>query len=250
MERLHAPRRSLLAASANVNLTVVFSTVRFPDPRRSTPAGIVLIGGDLRPQTLLAAYRRGIFPWPIEGYPLTWFCPPQRAILEFNRLHIPRSLAKFRRNCPWHFSIDERFDAVIERCAKVKRRGEAGTWITPQMIRAYIRLHKLGFAHSVEVWDGAQLVGGLYGVETDGAFGGESMFHLEPNASKLALLHLVEYLQARGAAWIDIQTLTPHLQALGAREITRDDFLTLLSTTRRRRLHLFERTMKTDSYDE
>ncbi len=220
----------------------MFSPARFPDPRRSTPEGIVAIGDDLRPQTLMAAYRQGIFPWPIEGYPLPWFCPPERAILEFNALHIPRSLAKFRRNSTWRFSINSDFSAVIKACATVARNGESGTWITQEMIRAYTRLHATGFAHSVEVWDGERLVGGLYGVDADGSFGGESMFHHTPNASKLALLHLVEHLRSRGATWIDIQTLTPHTAALGARNITRDEFLALLLTTRRRRLRLFEQS--------
>lgn len=216
------------------------SPVRFPDPRRSTPEGLVAVGGDLRAETLVAAYRQGIFPWPTEGYPLVWFCPPRRAILEFDRLHIARSLARVRRRTAWRFGFDGAFDEVIERCAIVPRAGEAGTWITAEMIRAYKRLHREGFAHSVEVWDGARLVGGLYGVDVGGAFAGESMFHLEANASKLALLHLVDSLRARGAEWIDIQMLTPHMEALGAHEITRDDFLTRLAATHRRGLRLFD----------
>jgi len=217
----------------------VNTTNRFPDPRHASPEGIVAIGGDLRPATLLSAYRQGIFPWPIEDYPLPWFCPPQRAILEFDRLHIPRSLAKERRKTLWRLSIDEDFAGVINRCANTPREGEPGTWITREMIAAYERLHQLGFAHSVEVWEGALLIGGLYGVDADGSFAGESMFHIKPNASKLALLHLVEHLAARGARWIDIQTLTPHLETLGAREISRDEFLDLLLTTRRTGLRLF-----------
>lgn len=216
------------------------SPVRFPDPRRSTPEGLVAVGGDLRPETLVAAYGQGIFPWPTEGYPLVWFCPPRRAILEFDRLHIPRSLARARRANRWRYSFDAAFDRVIERCAVAPRAGEAGTWITSEMIRAYQRLHRAGFAHSVEVWDGARLVGGLYGVEVAGAFAGESMFHLEANASKLALLHLVDHLRTRGAEWIDIQMLTPHMEVLGAREITRDDFLMRLIATHRRGLRLFD----------
>ena len=212
---------------------------RFPDPRQATYEGIVAFGDDLRPQTLLAAYRQGIFPWPIEGYPLPWFCPPRRGVLEFDRLHIPRSLARVRRTTTWRFSIDEAFRSVINSCASVARRGEDGTWITPSMVRAFVRLHELGHAHSVEVWDGAQLVGGLYGVDADGSFAGESMFRTEPNASKLALLHLIEHLRTRGSTWIDIQTLTPHIQALGAHEITRDEFLHKLAETRRRGLCLF-----------
>lgn len=220
-------------------------TVRFPDPRRATPEGIVAVGGDLRPQTLMGAYRQGIFPWPVEGYPLPWFCPARRGVLLFERLHIPRRLARVRRNTAWRFSIDEAFDQVIEACASVARKGEQGTWITSQMIEAYRRLHRLGHAHSVEVWDGARLVGGLYGIDADGAFAGESMFHLEANASKLALLHLVDHMRARGATWLDIQTITPHMQALGAHEISRDDFLAKLNETRQPGLRLFDHAPET-----
>lgn len=220
-------------------------TVRFPDPRRATPEGIVAVGGNLRPETLMSAYRQGIFPWPIEGYPLPWFCPPRRGILLFERLHIPRSLARVRRNTTLRFSINEAFDQVIEACAFVTRKGEQGTWITSQMIEAYRRLHRLGHAHSVEAWDEGRLVGGLYGIDADGAFAGESMFHRAPNASKLALLHLVDQMKARGATWLDIQTITPHMQTLGAHEISRDDFLAKLNATRQLGLRLFDHTPKT-----
>src|SRR5215210_3690977 len=158
--------------------------MRFPDPRYSTPEGIVAVGGDLRPENVMAAYRRGIFPWPIEGLPLVWFCPQERAILEFADLHIPRSLARERRRTEWSFSIDRDFSSVIRACARVPRAGENGTWITPEIIRSYTELHRRGYVHSVEAWAGSALVGGLYGVETDGAFAGESMFYLRPNASK------------------------------------------------------------------
>lgn len=218
----------------------MITTNLFPDPRCASPEGIVAFGADLRPATLLGAYRQGIFPWPIEGYPLPWFCPGKRAILEFERMHIPRSLARERRKSQWRLSIDEDFAGVIELCANVAREGEAGTWITDGMIAAYLRLHRLGFAHSVEVWDGVRLIGGLYGVDADGSFAGESMFHRAPNASKFALLHLVEHLAARGATWIDIQTLTPHMETFGAREISRDEFLDLLLATRRIGLRLFD----------
>lgn len=220
------------------------TTNAFPDPRRASSEGIVAFGADLRPATLLSAYRQGIFPWPIEGYPLPWFCPGKRAILEFERLHVPRSLARERRKTQWRLSIDEDFAGVIGSCASVAREGEPGTWITDEMIAAYLRLHRLGFAHSVEVWEDAQLVGGLYGVDADGSFAGESMFHRLPNASKFALLHLVEDLAARGATWIDIQTLTPHMETFGAREISRDEFLDLLLATRRTGLRLFDRVSR------
>ncbi len=216
------------------------SLIRFPDPRHASPEGIVALGGNLHVNTLLAAYRQGIFPWPIEGLPLTWFCPEERAVLDFAQLHVPRSLVKERRRTSLQFTIDADFHAVITGCAGVKRAREDGTWITPRIIRAYCELHARGHAHSVEAWEGNMLVGGMYGVDVDGAFAGESMFHLRPNASKLALLYLIEHLRARGLDWMDIQVITPHMKALGAIIIARDEFLERLSLARRRGLKLFE----------
>ena len=214
--------------------------IRFLDPRDAGPEGLVGVGGNLRTSTLLEAYRRGIFPWPIEGYPLTWFSPAERALLFFSELHVPRSLARERRTTTLRLTIDAAFAAVIRACAEAARPGEEGTWINPQMIAAYCHLHRLGHAHSVEAWDEeGELVGGIYGVDADGAFAGESMFYKRPNASKLALLHLVEHLSARGLDWMDIQVLTPHMQRLGARNVTRDEFLARLAAARRRGLKLF-----------
>jgi leucyl/phenylalanyl-tRNA--protein transferase len=212
---------------------------RFPNPRNTGPEGIVCFGANLKPETLLEAYREGIFPWPVEGLPLAWFCPPERGILEFDRLHIPRSLARLRKKNPFRLTFDTAFDDVIEACADITRKGQDGTWITEPMELAYKRLHRLGHAHSVEAWDGDRLVGGIYGVDAGGAFSGESMFHLETGASKLALLHLVDWLRGRGLEWMDIQMLTPHLAALGARLIPRDDFLTRLARTLARPARLF-----------
>src|SRR5918911_5009126 len=203
--------------------------IQFPDPREAAYEGIVVLGGSLNTVNLLRAYRRGIFPWPIEGWPLTWFCPEERAVLEFKDLHVPRRLKRERRRTTLRFTIDGAFRAVITCCARVTRAGERGTWITPQMLRAYCELHAAGHAHSVEVWAGDELVGGLYGVDAGGAFAGESMFHLRPNASKLALLFLIEHLRARGLSWLDIQVLTPHMEALGARLVPREEFLSMLA---------------------
>ena len=214
--------------------------MRFPDPRYSTAEGIVAVGGSLQPENVMAAYRRGIFPWPIEGLPLVWFSPQERAILEFSDLHIPRSLARERRRTNLSFSINGDFSAVIRACARVPRAGESGTWITPEVIRSYTELHRRGYVHSVEAWAEDTLVGGLYGVETDGAFAGESMFYLRPNASRLALLFLIEHLAARGLDWIDIQMMTQHMKMLGAKIISRDLFLEKLRQTRSRRLRLFD----------
>lgn len=215
------------------------TVINFPDPRTATPDGIVALGGTLSTENLLRAYRRGIFPWPIEGLPLPWFCPPERAILEFKDLHVPRSLRHAGNRSRLRFSLNHAFPSVIRACAEALRAGETGTWITPQIIHAYCELNQLGYAHSVEAWEGDELVGGVYGVETDGAFGGESMFYTRPNASKLALLFLIEHLQSRGLDWMDIQMMTPHMAALGAKLITRDKFLEKLAATRARGLKLF-----------
>jgi len=213
--------------------------VAFPDPSSASADGIVAVGGDLHPDTLLLAYRQGIFPWPVEGLPLLWFCPAERAILEFDRLHIPRSLARARRQTSLRFTIDAAFPAVIRACAQTPRPEQEGTWITLQIIAAYSLLHRLGVAHSVEAWNGQQLVGGIYGVAVDGAFAAESMFYRQPNASKLALLHLIEHLRSRGLDWLDTQMLTPHIVRLGARTISRAAFLDKLERTRARGIELF-----------
>lgn len=220
--------------------------IRFPDPKFSTAEGIVAVGGNLAPENVLEAYRQGIFPWPIEGLPLVWFCPQERAILDFADLHIPRSLRSTSRRTNLQFTIDRDFQSVIRACARIPRAGESGTWITPEVIRSYTKLHRLGFVHSIEAWEtsgeglgSATLVGGLYGVDADGAFAGESMFYLRPNASKLALLFLIEHLKRRGLSWIDIQMMTPHMQALGAKLISRERYLEKLAETRARGLRLF-----------
>lgn len=215
------------------------SLIDFPDPRDAPFGDIIAVGGNLHPLNLRRAYARGIFPWPIEGWPLTWFSPQERAIIEFEKMKVPRSLSKVRRRAPYRLSIDAAFPEVIRACARVPRAGEQGTWITPDMFRAYCQLHELGHAHSVEAWEGDVLVGGLYGVDAGGAFAGESMFYLRPNASKLALLHLVEHLRRRGLEWLDIQVMTPHMQAFGARAVTRCEFLERLAAARARGLKLF-----------
>ena len=217
--------------------------LEFPDPRQTGSEGIVAVGGDLHPDSLRLAYRQGIFPWPISGVPvMVWFCPPERAILDFTRLHIPRRLERMRRNTRLTFTIDRAFDDVIEGCRTTPRPGQESTWITPAMLRAYRRFHRTGDAHSVEAWDGETLVGGIYGVDAGGVFAGESMFYREPNASRLCLLHLIAHLSARGLDWLDIQMLTPHMEALGATAIPRVDFLRRLRETQARNLALFERT--------
>ncbi|MFA6958839.1 MAG: leucyl/phenylalanyl-tRNA--protein transferase [Thermoanaerobaculia bacterium] len=211
----------------------------FPDPRHAGSDGIVGLGGSLDWRNLVEAYRRGIFPWPMEGWPLPWFCPKRRGILVFAELTIPRSLAKVRRRAEFRCTIDAAFREVIEACSELPRPGQEGTWITGAMIDAYTELHRRGHAHSVEAWIGDELAGGLYGVDAGGAFAGESMFFLAPNASKIALLHLIDHLSSRGLDWIDIQMVTPHMEALGAKEEGRNAFLRRLEETQGRGLRLF-----------
>jgi len=204
-----------------------------------TQDDIVAVGGELDPETLARAYRHGIFPWPVEGLPLLWFCPRERAVLEFAHLHVGRSLARARRRSTLRFTVDAAFPAVIAACADSPRPGQESTWITPPIHAAYTRLHTLGVAHSVEAWRGDALVAGVYGVDVDGAFAAESMFHRESDASKLALLHLVDVLRAGGLDWLDVQVMTPHLERLGARTIPRREFLARLARTRARGLGVF-----------
>ena len=205
----------------------------------TTSDDIVALGGNLEPTTLREAYRNGVFPWPADDLPLLWFCPRERAILEFDRVHVGRSLARARRRARFSFTLDAAFEQVIGSCASEPRPGQDGTWITDEMIGAYVRLHRLGIAHSVEAWLDGRLVGGLYGVDTDGAFSAESMFYHEPYASRLALLSLIDHLAGRGLRWIDIQVMTPHMERMGARNIARREFLALLRRTRARGLTLF-----------
>ena len=202
---------------------------------------IVCFGSELTVENLVAAYGKGIFPWHIDGIPLPWYCPEKRAILEFSELHIPKSLEKARRRSDFKITIDQDFRRVIEACAGSVRSGDnVGTWITDDFIEAYTELHELGHAHSVEVWDEAgDLVGGLYGVDAGGVFCGESMFHTRPNTSKFALLYMIEHLQKRHASWLDVQVMTPHLKALGAKEISRKEFLRKLKETQGFELNLF-----------
>ena len=201
---------------------------------------IVSFGDELTVENLSNAYRLGIFPWHVEGLPLPWFCPEKRAILEFSNLHVPRSLERARRKQPFTFTIDKDFKSVIENCARIARKGEVGTWITRDFISSYRKLHELGMAHSVEAWDAdGNLVGGVYGVDAGGVFCGESMFHTATNASKLALLFAIDHLRSRGATWLDAQVMTPHIRALGARDIRRRDFLRKLRETQSRHLVLF-----------
>ncbi|MFH1870839.1 MAG: leucyl/phenylalanyl-tRNA--protein transferase [Pseudomonadota bacterium] len=190
----------------------------------SEPNGLLAAGGDLSPQRLLAAYRRGIFPWFSAGEPLLWWSPDPRMVLFPDELKISRSLAKTLRNADYEVRLDSAFGDVIRACARKPRAGQSGTWITPEMQQAYRELHRLGYAHSVETWIAGKLVGGLYGIAIGRAFYGESMFADARDASKIALAHLCAYLKQRGFGIIDCQMETRHLASLGARPIPRCDF--------------------------
>jgi leucyl/phenylalanyl-tRNA--protein transferase len=191
---------------------------------------IVAVGGSLDETSLLQAYRQGVFPWPAEGLPLLWYCPLERAILRFEKLHIGRNLMRARKKSQLRFTIDAAFDRVIGHCAAIERPDQDATWINPEMILAYRQLHTRGIAHSVEAWEGERLVGGLYGIDCGGSFSGESMFHLVPDASRLALLYLIDHLERRGCSWIDCQVMTPHFERLGAEEVPREFFLRELAS--------------------
>ncbi len=229
------------------------SEIAFPDPQSHDfpewilfgeyyydARDIIGFGGELSVENLRNAYRKGIFPWHIDGMPLPWFCPEKRAILDFAEIHIPGSLSRAQRRKNFAFTIDQAFRQVIVNCSKMKRPGQSGTWITPDFIRAYGKLHDAGMAHSVEAWDAdGELAGGVYGVDAGGVFCGESMFYTKPNASKLALLFLIDHLRARGSTWLDVQVMTPHMRALGAKEISRREFLAKLKENQELGLHLF-----------
>jgi leucyl/phenylalanyl-tRNA--protein transferase len=204
---------------------------------------IVGVGGELVASVLVEAYRRGVFPWPIDGLDvIPWFCPRERALLDFKLIHVARSLRRTLRQTPFVCSVDAHFDQVIELCGEVPRPGQDGTWITPELLAAYKEMHRLGYAHSVEVSDTeGRIVGGIYGVCVDGVFSAESMFHLEPNASKIALFHLVSVLEKAGLEWMDIQVMTPHMKALGAVVVTRRKFLDKLKKAQARKLKPFVR---------
>ncbi len=201
---------------------------------------VVTFGVPLTVKSVREAYRKGIFPWYTDGVPLPWHCPRRRAILEFDDLHIPRSLEKARRSTDLTFTIDNDFASVIRECARTARPDQMGTWITRDFEAVFGELHRLNIVHSVEAWaTNGELVGGLYGVDAGGVFCGESMFYKQPNASKLSFLFLVEHLRSRGATWIDNQVMTPHFKTLGAKHIDRGEFLDKLKLTQALKLELF-----------
>lgn len=201
----------------------------FPDVSTalSEPNGLLAIGGDLSVERLLAAYRQGIFPWYSRGQPILWWSPNPRAILRLNALKVSRSLRKSLRRADYQVRFDTAFEDVIRQCAKPRTDG-LGTWITEEMRNAYIRLHRLGYAHSIETWQDDKLIGGLYGISIGKVFFGESMFSRQSNASKLAFVHLVRQLQKWAFALIDCQVYSEHLGSLGAEQIPRERFTAYL----------------------
>lgn len=212
----------------NIKKTINTANFSFPDPwlLPDESDGLIYIGGNLKTETLVKAYSLGIFPWPLEPeYPLFWFCPEPRGVLDFDDLHIPRTITKIRKKQIYHFTFNKAFKEVMAACAEQKRAGQDGTWIIPEMFPAYERFHKEGYAHSVECWRGNKLVGGLYGVLVKGVFSGESMFHHEPNTSKLCVIAMAERLMEKGFTWMDIQMVTPVMEHLGGKYITRKEFL-------------------------
>ncbi|MDQ3737962.1 MAG: leucyl/phenylalanyl-tRNA--protein transferase [Actinomycetota bacterium] len=204
---------------------------QFPDPL-SAASDLVAVGGDLEPGSLLAAYRRGLFPMPDPGARrgdrIAWFSPDPRGVLPLDGLHVSHSLARSRRR--YRVARDQRFGDVVEACADPSR---PGAWITPEIIEAYARLHRLGYAHSFETYDdrdgSGALVGGLYGVRIGRFFAGEAMFHTATDASKVALVELVGWLRGEGVVLLDVQWVTPHLESLGAVAIPRGDYLVALA---------------------
>ncbi len=199
----------------------------FPNPSLADPDGLLAVGGDLEPETLLCAYKNGIFPWFDSDTPILWWCPDPRAILEFNNLYVSKRLARTLRGDKFQVTFNQDFDAVVKGCAY---RPEEGTWITPEVAKAYGKFHQLGHAHSVEVWQNGSLVGGLYGVAIGGLFAGESMFSTVSDASKIALVALVDRLKHKGFQLFDLQIINDHTSMMGATEIPRDSYLARIKT--------------------
>jgi leucyl/phenylalanyl-tRNA---protein transferase len=205
----------------------------FPPPDYADPSGLLAVGGDLSNERLLEAYRVGIFPWYSDDQPILWWSPDPRLVLDLKDFKISRSLRKTLKKGVFQVTFDRAFEEVIQACAVVRRAAQNGTWITEEMREAYIKLHGLGYAHSVESWFGGKLAGGLYGVSLGKSFFGESMFHLKTDASKVALATLVEKLKSWDFHFIDSQMTTEHMVRLGAKELPRRIFLKRLQSALR-----------------
>ena len=202
----------------------------FPDPELADISGLLAIGGDLSSDRLLNAYRNGIFPWFSEGEPIMWWSPDPRMVLFTEEFKRSKNLKRLLKRNRFKVTIDYSFADIIKSCSNVPRLNQDGTWITNDMIEAYIKLNRQGYAHSVEVWENEDLVGGLYGISLGRCFFGESMFHKVTDASKVALWHLVDLLKTLGINLIDVQQETDHLRSMGAKTIIRKDFIHLLKS--------------------
>ena len=203
---------------------------RFPCVDKADKHGLLAIGGDLEVESLLLAYRNGIFPWPYDEEALTWFAPPKRAVLLLNEFHVSKSLERVLKRTDFCCRMDTDFRSVIEQCAELKNRGnQSGSWITDEMVDAYCEMFRQGYAHSFEAYCEEKLVGGIYGVQIGRFFGAESSFYREPNASKVAMCFMADYLRQQGMSWFDCQVLTPFSENFGAREISRVEFMGMLA---------------------
>ncbi len=200
----------------------------FP-PVEGAEDGIVAIGGDLKAERLIMAYKSGIFPWYSEEEPIIWHSPEQRFVLFLEELHISKSMKRVLNSTRFSVTFDSDFSFVINQCASVNRKGQDGTWIIKEMIDAYVNLHHLGYAHSVEVWHEEKIVGGVYGVSIGKCFFAESMFHTVSNASKIALINLVKFLKKNDFLFLDAQVFTEHVATMGAIEIPKNEFIQLLN---------------------
>ena len=212
----------------NRSLFFLNDRLEFPPVESSNEDGLLAVGGDLSPERLLLGYQSGIFPWFNEDALILWWSPDPRMVLYPNKLKVSKSMQKVLNSNQFKLTKNTCFKSVIAQCAKLVRKGQEGTWITPNMINAYCELHKKGFATSYEVWLGDKLVGGLYGIDLGDVFCGESMFSLVSNASKFAFIHMVEELKSEGYKLIDCQVYTKHLESLGAEEIPRNEFIKIL----------------------
>ncbi len=207
---------------------ILGKNILFPPVESADENGLLAIGGDLSPERLILAYKKGIFPWFNEGEPVIWYSPPERMVLFPKDLKVTKSMEKVLKNGNFRVSFNQHFTAVIHHCKTIDRPGQGGTWITREMQQAYIKLHELGYAKSVEVWQEDRLVGGLYGIDLGHIFTGESMFSLVSNASKVAFIYLNQILKEKNYLLLDCQVYNEHLASLGAFEIPREVFLQYL----------------------
>ena len=210
----------------------IIDYVEFP-PVTEAHEGILCVGGELKPEVLITAYRNGIFPWYNEGEDILWWCPDERCVVKPGEVKISKSMKPLLKSSKYKITADTSFDHVIDSCQNTPRPNQDGTWIVEDMKSAYNMMHELGLAHSIEVWnEKEELVGGLYGVSIGKMFYGESMFSLESNTSKIAFIHLSSFLNGMGFALIDCQVHNPHLESMGCKVITRNDFLTVNKAAR------------------